>query len=74
MFGNQLCLKIWLRLFFKVFFTWKCIKIIFLIFKKLFLISTHQIDLKTQKKNYFEVKKKIKKNLKFFKNTFETQK
>jgi hypothetical protein len=32
---------------------------IFFIFKKLFLTSTHQNDMKTLKKNYFEVKKKI---------------
>ena len=37
--------------FSKVLFTWKCIKIIFFIFKKLFLISAHQNDLKIQKKN-----------------------
>jgi len=43
-------LEVLLRLFFKVFFTRKCIKIIyFFIFLKLFLISTHQNDLKTLK-------------------------
>jgi hypothetical protein len=41
-----------------VFFTWKCIKIIFFfILKKLFLISAHQNDLKTQKIYQFEAKK-----------------
>jgi hypothetical protein len=34
---------------------------IFFIFKKLFLISTHQNDLKTQNIYQFEAKKKIKK-------------
>jgi hypothetical protein len=46
-----------------VFFTWKCIKIIFFfIFKKLFLISAHQNDLKTPKIYQFKAKKKNKKN------------
>jgi len=49
---------VWLRLFFKMFFTWKCIKIIFFIFKKLFLISAHQNNLKTPKIYQFEAKKK----------------
>ena len=42
------CLEVWLRLFFKVFFIYKYIKIIyiFLFFKKLFLIPTHQNNLK----------------------------
>jgi hypothetical protein len=48
------CLSGWevsLWLFLKVLFTQKCIKIIyFFIFLKLFLISVHQNDLKTQKK------------------------
>ena len=35
--------------FSKYFFTWKYIKIIFFILKKLFLISTHQNDLKIKK-------------------------
>jgi hypothetical protein len=35
---------------FKIFFTRKYIKIIFFIFKKLFLTSAHQNDLKTLKK------------------------
>ena len=36
---------------FKVFFTWKYIKIIFFyIFKKLFFILTHQNNIKTSKK------------------------
>jgi hypothetical protein len=43
------------KLFFKVIFTHKYIKIIFFfIFKKLFLISAYQNDLKTQKHiNFF---------------------
>jgi putative cell wall-binding protein len=41
-------------------------------FKKLFLTSVHQNDLKTQKKN--NLKQKNKKNLNFFKNIFKTQK
>jgi hypothetical protein len=44
------CLGKLLWLFFKVFFIQKYIKIIFFIFKKLFLTSTHQNDLKTSKK------------------------
>jgi hypothetical protein len=40
---------------------------IFFIFKKLFLISAHQNDLKTQKIYQFEAKKNIKKNLIFSK-------
>jgi hypothetical protein len=44
------CLRVWLRLFFKVFFTRKYIKIIFFIFKKLFLTSAHQNYMKTLKK------------------------
>ena len=35
------CIGVWLRLFFKVFFVLKYIKIIFFIFKKLFLRSAH---------------------------------
>ena len=59
---------------FKVFFTQKSIKIIFfLFFKKLFLISAHQNDLKTLKKILIWSKEKNKKKLNFFKNTFETQ-
>jgi hypothetical protein len=54
--------EVWLQLLFKLLFTWKYIKIIFFfIFKKLFLISTHQNDLKTQNIYQFEAKKKIKK-------------
>jgi len=53
--------ELWSRLLFKEFFTWKCIKIIYIFFKKLFLISAHQNDLKTQKIYQFEAKKKIKK-------------
>jgi len=48
-------LKVWLWLFFKIFFTHKYIKIIY--FFKLFLISTYQNDLKTLKKYKFEEKK-----------------
>jgi hypothetical protein len=39
-------------------------------YKKLFLILTHYNDLKTKKKE-FEVKKKIKKKLFFFKKHFK---
>jgi len=49
-------LEVWLQLFFKMFFTYKYIKLIF--FKKLFLISAHQNDLKTPKK--INLKKKNK--------------
>jgi hypothetical protein len=35
------CLEVWLWLFFKIFFTQKCIKIIFFIFLKIFLISAN---------------------------------
>ena len=52
---------------FQVFFTRKCIKIIFFK-KKLFLTSAHQNDLKTLKKYYFKTKKKIKK-IYFFSKT-----
>ena len=38
----------WLQLLFKVFFIWKCIKIIF--FFKLFLTLAHQNNLKISKK------------------------
>jgi hypothetical protein len=41
--------------------------------KKLFLTSAHQNDLKTPKKINLK-QRKNKKNLNFFKNTFETQK
>ena len=45
------CLVImWLRLLFKMLFTWKCIKIIYFYFKKIILILAHQNDLKTPKK------------------------
>jgi hypothetical protein len=72
MFGSYLCLGVWL--FFKVFFIWKCIKIIYIfIFFKLFLISAHQNDLKTLKILIWS-KEKNKKNLNFFKSIFETQK
>jgi hypothetical protein len=54
--------EVWLQLLFKLLFTWKYSKtIFFFIFKKLFLISTHQNDLKTQNIYQFEAKKKIKK-------------
>jgi hypothetical protein len=53
---------------FQVFFTRKCIKIIFLK-KKLFLTSAHQNDLKTLKKYYFKTKKKLKKFI-FFQKHF----
>jgi hypothetical protein len=54
---------------FQCVFTRKYIKIIyFFIFKKLFLISAHQNDLKTPKTYKFEAKKKIK-NFKFFLKT-----
>jgi hypothetical protein len=55
-----------------MFFTRKYIKIIFFIFLKLFLTSTHQNDLKTPK-NMNLKQKKIKKNY-FFKNTFKMKK
>jgi hypothetical protein len=62
---------VWLRLLFKVLFTQKCIEIIFFfIFKKLFLISAHQNDIKTYKK----INLKQRKNNFFFKNAFKTQK
>jgi len=45
---------VWLWLFFKVFFTQKCIKIIyFFIFKKLFFIPAHQNDPKILKQKLF---------------------
>ena len=44
------CLGKLLWLFFKVFFIQKYIKIIFFIFKKIFLTSAHQNDLKISKK------------------------
>jgi hypothetical protein len=57
-------LKVRLWLFFKVFFIYKCIKIIFFfIFKKLFLISAHQNNLKILKKFNLKQIKKLKKNL-----------
>jgi hypothetical protein len=46
-------LKVWLRLFFKVFFILKYIKIYFFILKKLFLRSTYQNDSKHAKKMIF---------------------
>jgi hypothetical protein len=63
-------LGVWLWLLFKVFFNWKCIKIIFFfIFKKLFLISAHQNDMKTQKKINLKKRKKEKK-FNFFQKRF----
>jgi hypothetical protein len=57
-------------LFFKVFFIQKYIKIIFfLFFKKLFLISAYQNNLKTPEKN--NLKEKNKKISNYFKNAFE---
>jgi hypothetical protein len=47
MFGS-LCLEVWLRLFFKVFFYLEMHQNI-LFFFKIFLILAHQNDLKTQK-------------------------
>jgi len=52
-----ICIGVWLRLLFKVFFVLKCIKIIFFIFKKLFLRSAHQNNLKHTKKLIFNKKK-----------------
>jgi len=59
-------------LFFKLFFIQKCIKIKFFIFKKLFLLSTYQNNLKTPKNINLKQIKKLK-NINFFKNVFETQ-
>jgi hypothetical protein len=50
---NCVCLGVWLRLLFKVFFVLKCIKMMFFIFKKLFLRLTHQNDPKYTKKINF---------------------
>jgi hypothetical protein len=58
-----MCLEVWLWLYFKVFFTQKCIKIIFfLILKKSFFILAHQNDPKTLKNINFKQKQ-------IFKNT-----
>jgi hypothetical protein len=46
-----------------MFFTRKYIKIIFFIFLKLFLTSTHQNDLKTPKNMNLKQRKKLKKNI-----------
>jgi len=46
---------------------------IYIFLKKLFLISTHQNDLKIPKNINLKQRKKIKK-LNFFKNTFKIQK
>ena len=50
---KKLCLGVWLRLLFKVFFVLKYIKMMCFIFKKLFLKSTHQNDPKHIKKINF---------------------
>jgi len=47
------CLRVWLRMLFKVFFMPKCIKMMFFIFKKSFLRSAHQNDPKHTKKLIF---------------------
>ena len=49
--------EVWLQFFFKMFFTCKCIKI-YIFFKKLFLISAHQNDLKHKK--YINLKQRKK--------------
>jgi hypothetical protein len=55
-------------LFFKIFFTWKYIKIIYIFYvlKFIFDINTQKIKNKNIKKN------EAKKNLKFFRNTNQT--
>jgi hypothetical protein len=53
---HMACLEMWLWLLFKVFFMLKCIKMMFFIFKKLFLRSTHQNDPKHIKKLIFHKK------------------
>jgi hypothetical protein len=55
--AEEAYLEMWLQLVFKVFFMPKCIKIIF--FKKLFLRSAHQNDLKYIKKLIFSKKNLI---------------
>jgi hypothetical protein len=65
-------LALLLGLFFKEFFAWKCIKIIFFfIFLNLFLTSTHQNNLETPKK--FNLKQKKITSI-FCKNAFQLQK
>jgi hypothetical protein len=50
-FNSEMWLKVWLWLFFKVFFYLEMYQNnIFLFFFKLYLISAHQNDLKTPKK------------------------
>ena len=55
----EICLEVWLLLFFKVIFTQKYIKIKF--FLNFFLISAHQINLKTSKTYLFKKKFKTQK-------------
>jgi hypothetical protein len=57
MFGSYLCLGVWL--FFKVFFIWKCIKIIyiFIFFKIIFDISTSKWSKNTKNINLKQRKK-----------------
>jgi hypothetical protein len=45
--ANGVYLRVWLWLFFKVLLTQKSMPVIFFIFKKLFLRSAYQNDLKT---------------------------
>ena len=59
----NICLRVWLQLFFKVFFVLKCIKMIFFLFlKKLFLRSANQNNPKHIKKINFQQKRKNKLN------------
>jgi len=61
--SKKTCIKCLVKVWwlFKMFFTWKCIKVIFFLFlKKYFFIVVHQNNLKTQKKYQFEAKNKIK--------------
>jgi len=58
--------------FLKVFFTWKCIKIIFLNFLRIIFDISASKWSENSKKNWS--KEKNKKFLNFEKNTFETQK
>ena len=64
---------VWLRLLFKMLFTWKCIKIIYFYFKKIIFDISASKWFKNTKKNINL--KQIKKRLSiFFKSAFETQK
>jgi hypothetical protein len=57
-----LCLRAWLRLLFKVFFTWKYIKIIFFLFlKNYFWYQRIKMIWKHKKKTNLKQRKKIKK-------------